>query len=479
MQKLHLQLLAAFTLIAALTPAYAVPVARMTWQAEATADANFCVSATYDNAPYDVFGTPVNFGTDVGGFTCTGSYNGSAFVANCTSAPDNSKFNFTLNVPAVLAPPAQNDAVPFVGNVTSSSGTVADAIGPVTYTFDGTQIWPGTTAPSATLPGCTGLSGLVYQFVGQGGFNAFQTQAVNTGTNVAVSSVATFTDPDTGTQRTANIGVRFADVASGGEVVVTATSSVAGSLNSNFSVNIGGLVPVYFDVSTTATITGPITVCQHYDDADNDGLVDGTGVVETDLRILHGEGSPYVFVDRTVLPVDTANNTVCAEVSNLSPFVMAVNVTTTSTHDSVVLPVGPVKVTIGSGKTAMAKPLKVKAQNADLTETAGHEIKLTIIGNTCPTSLLRDSLNQPVDFDFDPKAFGAQNSIVVGGGKVKVATLPLNVVAADFTTPNMKSPSRCTLTLSASAVATDTVIEPNPTNNKITVEIDVVDKNDF
>lgn len=46
MQKLHLQLLAAFTLSAALTPTYAVPVARMTWQAEATADGNFCVSAT-------------------------------------------------------------------------------------------------------------------------------------------------------------------------------------------------------------------------------------------------------------------------------------------------------------------------------------------------------------------------------------------------------------------------------------------------
>ena len=48
-----------------------------------------------------------------------------------------------------------------------------------------------------------------------------------------------------------------------------------------------------------------------------------------------------VFTDRTVLPVDTTDKQVCASVSSLSPFVLAVNVAATSTHDSVVLPCLP------------------------------------------------------------------------------------------------------------------------------------------
>ena len=51
-----------------------------------------------------------------------------------------------------------------------------------------------------------------------------------------------------------------------------------------------------------------------------------------------------------------------------------------------------------------------------------------------------------------------------------MGTLALNARAADFTTPNAKSPARCTLTLTASAVTGDTVIEPNPSNNQITID---------
>ena len=44
-----------------------------------------------------------------------------------------------------------------------------------------------------------------------------------------------------------------------------------------------------------------------------------------------------------------------------------------------------------------------------------------VTGSTCPSSLLRDSQNHLVDFDFDGKTAGAQNDSLVVGGKSKTA----------------------------------------------------------
>ncbi|HVM98047.1 MAG TPA: hypothetical protein VMT89_16750 [Candidatus Acidoferrales bacterium] len=477
-------------LLASVPPARAVPVGNASFVNESNPNGDFCVAATFDNATDDVFGTLVNLGTDVVGMLCIGHFDPMTGVtAHCTSTPDNSKFSFdaTTPPPTGSASPQVGAQQPYVGAAPNPAGSVATAIGSVTYTFDGVQTLqpdPNNSSQPEVLPandisGCP-VVGPVVIFLGNVGINAFRSVSTDTGSQVAVGSTATFTDQATGTQRSADVAVTFDQVTGAGTTTITATSSVAGQLDANFSVNIGGLAPLYIDVSTTATIIPPITVCQHYPDDNNDGLVDGTGVAVEDLRVLHGEGSnPIVFHDRTVLPVDTANKLVCASVSSLSPFVLAVNVASTSTHDTVVAPVAPLKVTIPKTKTTVSKPLSLKVLNADLTETAGHEIQLAVTGSTCPAALLQDTMSHPVAVDFDAKTSGAQSSIVVLGGKSKVGKLPLNVRAQDFTSPNAKSPARCTLTLTASAVTSDTVIEPNPSNNQVTVDIEVIDKNDF
>ena len=210
-------------------------------------------------------------------------------------------------------------------------------------------------------------------------------------------------------------------MSSAGDTVITATSSAAGSVGSNFSVTLGGLDPIYLDVTTTAAISGPITVCQHYADANSDGIVDGTGVAATDLRMLHGEGAPVLFIDRTVLPVDTVNQQVCASVTSLSPFVLAVDVSNTSTHDSVVRPVAPVKVSIPVGASTVSKTLHLKVVNGDPSESAGHEIRLAVTGSTCPEALLLDSLSQPVGVDFDSRAAGRRTPSSSPAGRSKSA----------------------------------------------------------
>ena len=465
-------------LLTCAAPTFAAPVGSGQFQMQANG-IDVCLLVTFDSVSNDVFGTPVNL-ADTGTLFCAAHLVGNDLVGSCVSRPDGSLLSFDP-INKRLAPP-QLPAVgvpdPFVATATSVSGSLLAPVGPVTLVFNSTVAWDGTTDPATTIPGCP-LGGTAWNFNGQVVLNVFRPAVTNTGSNVAVSSTASYVD-QSGVPHTADVAVTFDGVSVAGTTNVTATSTTSGSISPNFSVNIGGLDPIYLDISTTAAITGRIQVCQHYPDANGDGIVDGTGVAAADLRILHGEGFPVVFVDRTVLPVDTVNKLVCASVTSLSPFVLAVNVATPpSEHDSVVLPHGAVKATIKKGKTAVKKSLMLQVVNADLDETAGHEIRLAVTGSTCPASLLRDSLNQPAAVDFAPKTQGAQSSVVVPGGKLRVGTLPLNLRSEDFASPNAKSPARCTLTLTASAVTTDTVIEPNPSNNQITVDIEVIDKNDF
>lgn len=453
--------------VASVTCARAERVATLTARLEANAS-GFCLLAPFDDVTFDAFGTAVDFGAGGNTLVC---YNFS-----CQTTPDASLFSFAFGPSDVSGPPVPNQTVPFVVTIHNAGGSLAGTVNADAYTSDGQSTWTGTGTVSQ-IPGC-GISGTFDVYEVRGGVNAFRTAATSTGTNVAVSSTATFTDPNTGTVKSADVGVTFSNVSSAGNTLVTATSSTAGALSSNFSVTAGGLNSVFFDVTTTASFSGPVTICQSYDDANNDGYVDGTQIAETDLRILHGEGNPIIFVDRTT-SIDTDKNIICAQVDSLSPFVIAVDVSTTTTSDSVVLPLKPLKATIAKGKTVVTKAIKVKVQNGNLNEAAGHRIRLAVTGSTCPSSLLRDSQNQLVDFDFDTQTAGAQNDSLVSGGGSKTAVLPLRIVAADFLSPNAVSPARCTLTVTASTVVSGSVADPNSSNNTTTMAIDVLDQNDF
>lgn len=68
-----------------------------------------------------------------------------------------------------------------------------------------------------------------------------------------------------------------------------------------------------YDVSTTASVTGPFTVCFNASH-----VISPTAFAE--LRVLHGENG--VFVDRTSSH-DFATGTICATASSLSPFIVA------------------------------------------------------------------------------------------------------------------------------------------------------------
>ena len=105
---------------------------------------------------------------------------------------------------------------------------------------------------------------------------------------------------------------------SGVTTAVPIDPALAGTLPSGFSIQ-GSLA---FEISTTAVFAAPATLCFT--------LPSLSAAELSMLRVFHNEAGN--LVDRTVLPVDVVNSRVCAEVSTLSPFVLASeDVSTTTT----------------------------------------------------------------------------------------------------------------------------------------------------
>ena len=280
---------------------------------------SFDANGTYLCAPPPAgcFGAAVSFVTTLS--------NGSGSLLN--QFPDSSSFTYTLDgsvtcIDCMIGstgagePPTDQTAI-FAGPF------VVNAFPPLLPPTATPQPGAATATPTLTfLPGTTPPP--------------TPTSGPNTqpGSDVSLSGNFTFVNPITNDPVSVSVDVNFSQVSGAGATTVTAFSNAAGALAANFSVGVDGYQATFVDVSTSATVSGPITICSSYPDANSDGFVDGTGnppsdpgVSVTSLRILHREdvnGVP-TFVDRTVSPIDVANHKICAQTTSLSPFVVAVN----------------------------------------------------------------------------------------------------------------------------------------------------------
>lgn len=105
----------------------------------------------------------------------------------------------------------------------------------------------------------------------------------------------------------ATVDMQFSNVTSSGTTTVSA--STAGPLPpTGFQL---GNPPIYFDVSTTATFGGTVTLCF--------GWTEGQFANEAAIGLWHYEGGSWVNV--TTL-LDTTANTVCGRTTSLSPFTL-------------------------------------------------------------------------------------------------------------------------------------------------------------
>lgn len=132
-----------------------------------------------------------------------------------------------------------------------------------------------------------------------------------TGSGVVVQPV----DPGTGTQP---VTVTFNQVTEAGMTSLT-TSSSGPTPPSGFE-----LAGEYYDVTSTASYSPPVTVCIQYDDS---GM---TQEQEDELKLYHFESSGWVPV--VPCSVNTLNNTVCGSVNSFSLFAIFQDVAPPEIH---------------------------------------------------------------------------------------------------------------------------------------------------
>jgi cysteine-rich repeat protein len=314
--------LLALTLVLGAGTVRADPVATGSSNSSLTSEFTYAGTDTFDDQTFTVFGTPVDLATTVGSISLSGSFtlvDTSGTTVFHAQASDPTVLQFDGSGDFICDPSGCGSGAPFffVTMISNLSGTAVSGLPPgLTYTYDGQAIdtdpmtgtFSGTFAinayqPSATpasSPGCSG-----------------------TACAVTTTTSGTFAAPS-GAQVPIPLDITFADVATAGTTTVVGLSNVAAAPPSNVVLDAPGFSPIFFDVSTTATVTPPITVCFHYADADDDGIVDGTTVPVTALRLLHRSSPTGAFVDETVLPVDTADQQVCAQTTGLSPFAVGI-----------------------------------------------------------------------------------------------------------------------------------------------------------
>lgn len=119
------------------------------------------------------------------------------------------------------------------------------------------------------------------------------------------------------TVQSGDAAVTFTQVTAAGETAITPLDpAAAGALAPGYALSSGSIA---FDITTTAGYAPPVTACFKVSSVNDPAEF-------ARLRVLHGEGGRYV--DRTILAPDSpapdfATRTLCARVSTLSPFVIA------------------------------------------------------------------------------------------------------------------------------------------------------------
>jgi cysteine-rich repeat protein len=171
-------------------------------------------------------------------------------------------------------------------------GTTAVRIaGPATES--GTALYQGMAA----VP-CAEIAGSVCDF-------EMRRNTADVGSNVTVEPRSGFT-------------ITFENVSQPVEVLISPQATAPVAPPANFQ--IVGLDSPFVNVTATGDFDSA-TACFPYKDANDDDVVDGTGIPVTALKVLHLEGGSWVDVTDGV---DTNLKRVCARVGSFSPFTVGI-----------------------------------------------------------------------------------------------------------------------------------------------------------
>jgi hypothetical protein len=293
-----------------------------------TNNLNFTPLASYGLAGSGGGSANVNWGlTSTSTFSIALLAIANSEVSSAQSAFDN--FSLTVFTPPNLAPVASNDVYSTAQNTplnVSAPGVLGNDTDPESDPLNAVLVDNPGHSSSFTLYsngsfdytpsiGFAGIDSFTYRADDGTDVSALATVYLSVGAATATGSVVVV-ELDATPLGVNPITLTFSNVtAAGSTSVMPLDPSEAGTVPGSYSI-FSNLV---FDLSTTASITGDVDVCFTL-----------TGSISSNtfamLRVLHNEGG--ILVDRTILPPDSpapdfATKTLCARVSSLSPFAIA------------------------------------------------------------------------------------------------------------------------------------------------------------
>lgn len=183
-------------------------------------------------------------------------------------------------------------------------------------------------------------------------------------------------------------------------------------------------------------------------------------------------------LDDAQCPDDCLSNCRCPNLGTPTPTITPGGPTLTPTpepaaFDSAVLRRKAARIVIPAGAAEITATIRVKIVNADPADPFDplppHGIRLQATDGTCPPGTV-------LGVDFDRTAAGYQDSTALSPGKAKAAPVVVRVAAADFQSGGEKAPARCSLEMRVRATVPN--LDPYRQNDRVDVDLDVVDEND-
>jgi cysteine-rich repeat protein len=133
--------------------------------------------------------------------------------------------------------------------------------------------------------------------------------------------------------------------------------------------------------------------------------------------------------------------------------------------DAVLLPIKPLTVTIGSGRTEATRAVTLTVRNPDP------------VARTLTVGLDADATHCPAAVAGAPHFDNGQASILVPAGSIRRAKVSLLIRSSDFTSFNAKAPTRCTLAFTATVQVSGSSRESSPGNGIGRLELNVLNRN--
>jgi hypothetical protein len=134
------------------------------------------------------------------------------------------------------------------------------------------------------------------------------------------------------------------------------------------------------------------------------------------------------------------------------------------------------KITIPKGDASRTRLVKFKVSNVEFGASAppSRAYRLTTTAGSCGRSVATQ-----IDTDTSTPGLQASASVPLGGSIS--ASITVRMQLQDVTTPDRRNPYRCTFDVSAVALDTDPDVDDgaNPEGNTATIDVEVVDGNDY